>query len=164
MNGNFQPLLELLETILQHTEGLLSLLERENQILVNRQPEYLEELAKEKLRIVTELKPLNKITGRISTKQQSSPLGKRGLQAWTDGIELPKTEKNNLLSLWDKVRQTTEQCQTMNETNAITIERLALHVNRSLDILRGVTNRANSIYGPNGHQTGQAESKSLASV
>ncbi|MEE9395918.1 MAG: flagellar protein FlgN [Methylococcales bacterium] len=163
MNGNSQPLLELLETILQHTEGLLSLLERENQILVNRQPEYLEELAKEKLRIVTELNRLTKLQDEF-LQSNNLPAGKRGLQAWTDGIELPKTEKNNLLSLWDKVRQTTEQCQTMNETNAITIERLALHVNRSLDILRGVTNRANSIYGPNGHQTGQAESKSLASV
>jgi len=163
MNGNSHTLSELLNTVLQHTEELLSLLERENQTLVNRQPEYLETLTQEKLRLVSELNRLTKLQDEF-LQSNNLPSGKQGFYAWIEGIELPKTDKKNLLSLWAKVRQITEQCQTMNETNAITIDRLAHHVNRSLDILRGVTNRANAIYGPNGHQAGQAESKSLASV
>lgn len=154
---------KLIQNSLTLSEKLLDLLTQEATQLKNKSvAEKISSLAAGKKETVAKLEQLSTHLGQVmaTEKLTQSPADiEQYFQiAETAGFSTQKT-----LQQWHKLHQTARHCRHLNELNGASINLLAQHNRRALQILRGKTQQATT-YGPDGSTHSERFSNSLFSV
>lgn len=122
---------------------LLSLLEKEQSVLLSFQVDAMEHLLDEKFQL------LNKLGGY--TKKRYQALADNGFEANESGMKnwLKRNQEPTLLALWQDFQNTLSSSKEANRLNGLLV---AKQFNRNQEILNTL-NGSNSthFYGPNGH-------------
>jgi flagella synthesis protein FlgN len=104
------------------------------------------------------------------SRQMTQVLATEKLEMSPNGIEeyFKKAETVNLdtansTSLWQEILSISKQCKLLNEKNGASINLLALHTHRSLQIIKGRSQQATT-YGRDGSTYSERLSNTLVSV
>ncbi len=154
---------KLLKTGLNLSSKLLSQLTTEAESLKHRaDSKTISNIAQHKKETVSQLD--------LFSKQMSQVLATEKLQMSPSGIEeyFKKAQAVNLniktsTSLWQQILSITKQCKLLNEKNGASINLLAQHTKRSLQIIKGKSQQATT-YGRDGSTYNERLSHTLASV
>lgn len=123
-------------------QGFISLLEREQGLLVENRTDQLLELAEQKSVHAVNLNELAE-SRRNLLRKNIPVLSVESIHAW---LEVRSAE---CLALWNKVRMLAERAQQINHTNGELIQMKLRHNQQSLTVLSNAVNKAN-LYGPDG--------------
>jgi len=164
INKTFPIAEKLLKNALSLSIELLDILTKEAESLKNRpDANTISKLAANKREVVSQL-------GQFS-KQLSQVLSTEKLQMTVDGVSeyFKKAESATLNTfdsnnLWEEILSITKQCSLLNEKNGASINILAQHTHRSLQILKGKPQYSATTYGPDGSAYSERLSNSLISV
>lgn len=150
----------LLQLVLQLHQQLL----KETELLTQFQdPEQLTEIATQKKRLATEIEQLYQQLGQLLAAEQL-PNNANGIQTYLRRAQLAGLDAAISLDNWQQLHDISIQCQALNEQNGASIELLSRHANRSLNILKGKPQTADT-YGRNGAtQSSSATIRTLISV
>ncbi|MCF6203002.1 MAG: flagellar protein FlgN [Methylococcaceae bacterium] len=153
LKNGFSLSIELLDILTKEAENLKSLPDANT----------ISKLAANKREIVSQLDQFS--------KQLSQVLSTEKLQMTADGVSeyFKKAESAALITLdsndlWKKIISITKQCSLLNEKNGASINILAQHTHRSLQILKGKSQHTATTYGPDGSAKSERLSNSLISV
>lgn len=138
-------------------QDFISLLEREQGLLVENSADQLLELAEQKLACSINLNELAE--SRRSLLRKNIPvLSVEAIHAWL------KTHSTEGLAIWKKIRTLAEHAQQINHTNGELIQMKIRHNQQSLTVLSNAVNKAN-LYGPDGQTSfSPGSGRSLGSV
>lgn len=142
---------------------LLDLLTREaDNLIKNADSATITTIAANKKETVTQLDQFS--------KQLSQVLATEKLQMTPEGVSeyFKKAEKVDLniissTKLWKEIISISKKCRLLNEKNGASINLLAQHTQRSLQILKGKSQQATT-YGPDGSTYNERLSHTLVSV
>lgn len=123
-------------------QGFISLLEREQGLLVENHADQLLELAEQKSVSAINLNELAE-SRRNLLRKNIPTLSVESIHAW---LEAHSTEG---LAVWKKIRTLAERAQQINHTNGELIQMKLRHNQQSLTVLSNAVNKAN-LYGPDG--------------
>lgn len=157
---NHNPTTELLAALTaEHLalQDFVSLLEREQGLLVENSADQLLELAEQKSAFAINLNELAE--SRRSLLRKNIPvLSVETIHAWL------KTHSTEGLAIWKKIRTLAEHAQQINHTNGELIQMKIRHNQQSLTVLSNAVNKAN-LYGPDGQTSfSPGSGRSLGSV
>lgn len=141
-------------------EQLLAQLAQEAELLRSApQAELIDQSAAEKKKLFTYLEELN---GQLIQFLSAAglPHNQEGVHHYLLQAEAAGFPAAATLANWKKLQQTCSECRDLNEQNGASIELLALHTKRSLDILKGKSQAA-STYGPNGITQNESSTHTL---
>lgn len=163
INKTFPITEKLIQNGFSLSEKLLDLLTQETEILKNHTDALtISKIAANKKETVSQLDQFS--------KQLSQILSTEKLQLTSNGISdyFEKAEHANLdivgtSKLWKEIISISNQCRSLNEKNGASINILAQHTHRSLQILKGKPQQATT-YGPDGSTHNPRLSSSLISV
>jgi len=93
-------------------------------------------------------------------KLPMSPNGMTEYFKKAEGVSLNTSSSTNL---WKEILSTSKQCRELNERNGASINLLAQHTQRALQILKGKSQQATT-YGPDGSTYNERFSQTLFSV
>jgi len=144
------PLAEnVIRTILELTENLYQQLDQEAGLLKSApKPDLVDSVTATKRQILSELETCNQQLGQILTVAKL-PNTQDGIQAYFQQAENIGISTSATLDNWAAIRSLCSDCKSLNEQNGASIELLATHAKRALDILKGKTREAGT-YGRNG--------------
>jgi len=123
-------------------EDLLDVLSREQRCLKERDIEGITDTAAEKARLVSRMEQLG--SQRL---HMTSDLHDEKNILLEDSMETGGGQ--TLFSLWRKLRRLLHHCQTQNQINGCAIQSITKHIERTVQILQGVSS-APSVYGADG--------------
>lgn len=134
--------------LLEEYEGyctLASLLEREQEALIDVASDRVAALAGEKERVTHRLKELG--ARRVALLQAQGVSGDAsGMRAWLTGHP---EQARQIGSTWSKLSEKAEQTRRQNQTNGRLIDALVQHLQTRLNMISSAT-CANPTYGPTG--------------
>lgn len=136
------PLLAALNAERTALVKFVSLLEREQGMLMENQNEQLLELAEQKSSDTLELNKLAEAR-RALLKQHIPQLTAHGVRAWL------KSHNPEGLALWEETVALAERAQMLNSANGEVIQMKLRYNQQSLAVLSNAVNKAN-VYGPDG--------------
>jgi len=93
-------------------------------------------------------------------KLQMSPTG---MSEYFEKAENLSLNTSNSTTLWKEILSISKQCRDLNERNGASINLLAQHTHRALQILKGKSRQATT-YGPDGSTYNERFSQTLVSV
>lgn len=132
----------VLTQALECAERLLDILGREQNCLRERDLEALTSTAAEKARLVARMEQLDRQRQMMTPRPHDS--------TGADSEVLPDTHDSPAISdLWGRLRDLLHRCQIQNRINGHAIQGVAKHVDRTVQILQGVSERS-SVYGAHG--------------
>lgn len=123
-------------------QSFISLLEREQGLLVENQTDQLFELAEQKSVCAVNLNELAE-SRRNLLRKNIPVLSEESVHAWL------KAHNAEGLAVWKKIRILAERAQEINRTNGELIQMKLRHNQQSLTVLSNAVNKAN-LYGPDG--------------
>lgn len=140
---------QLILNILGTTQQLHEQLAREADILKTGQPpELIDQSTAQKKQLAHALEGLHTQLNQLLTTE-TLPHNQDGVLLYFQRAAtaaLPTTETS---ARWRQIQQLCLECKALNEQNGASIDLLSLHAKRSLDILKGNTQPANT-YGRDG--------------
>jgi len=154
---------KLLRNGLSTSLKLLELLTSESDSLKkNADSTTISIIAVHKKETVTELDQFSKqLTQVLATeKLQMTP---SGVSEYFKKAETINLDTSNSSSIWKEIISISKQSRMLNERNGASINLLAQHTQRSLQILKGKSQQATT-YGPDGSTYSERLSHSLVSV
>jgi flagellar biosynthesis protein FlgN len=110
--------------------------------------ELINDIAANKKQLVMQLEQFNIQCGEILATEKL-PNNQEGIKEYFQRVEalgLPATETTDN---WSEIQFICSKCRTLNEQNGASVELLAYHTKRSLQILKGKSHSPNT-YGPDG--------------
>jgi flagellar biosynthesis protein FlgN len=112
------------------------------------QPELLDAITVKKRELLGQLEQFNQQCGQILATEKL-PNNRDGFnlyfqRAEAEGMPTTETVKN-----WSQIQSICAECKVLNEQNGASVDLLALHTKRSLDILKGKPLSSNT-YGRDG--------------
>jgi flagella synthesis protein FlgN len=112
------------------------------------QPELLDTITANKRQLLSQLEQFNQQCGQVLATEKL-PNNRDGFKAYfqraeAEGLPTTETFKN-----WSQIQLLCSECKALNEQNGASIELLAQHTKRSLDILKGKPFSSNT-YGRDG--------------
>ncbi len=163
INKTFPITEKLLDNAFKLSQKLFDLLTREADILKqNTDSTIISTIAAKKKETVTQLEQFSKqLTQVLATeKLQMTPIG---VSEYFKKAETVKLNTSGSTNLWKEITSISRQCRLLNEKNGASINLLALHTQRSLQILKGKSQQATT-YGPDGSTYSERFSHTLVSV
>jgi flagella synthesis protein FlgN len=154
---------KLLKKGLLSSLKLLDLLTREaDNLKKNADSTAISTIAANKKETVTQLDQFSKQLSQVlaTEKLQMSPSGVSEYFKKAEEVKLNTSDSTNL---WKEIIAISKQCRLLNEKNGASINLLAQHTQRSLQILKGKSQQATT-YGPDGSTYSERLSHSLVSV
>ena len=154
---------KLLKNGLNASLKLMELLTREaDSLKKNADSTAISIIAAHKKETVTQLDQFSKqLTQVLATeKLQMTP---SGVSEYFKKAETVKLDTSNSSSTWKEIISISKQSRILNERNGASINLLAQHTQRSLQILKGKSQQATT-YGPDGSTYSERLSHSLVSV
>ena len=154
---------KLLKKGLNSSLKLLELLTREaDNLKKNADSTSISTIAASKKETVTQLDQFsNQLSQVLATeKLQMSP---NGVSEYLKKAETVKLNTSTSTTLWKEIISISKQCRILNEKNGASINLLAQHTQRSLQILKGKSQQATT-YGPDGSTYSERLSQPLVSV
>ncbi len=142
---------------------LLDLLKREaDNLKQNADSTIISLIAAKKKETVNQLEQFSRqLTQVLATeKLQMSP---RGVSEYFNKANKVNLNTSSSTTLWKKITSISKQCRFLNEKNGASINLLAQHTQRSLQILKGKSQQATT-YGPDGSTYSERFSQTLVSV
>lgn len=137
--------------------SLVTLLETEQQALIEGHTEQLLELSEKKTQAVQELSKLaNARKNELLT--HDAAIQANGIIAWL------KSYAPNSLPAWQDIQKLAEQMQYLNRTNGTLIQTKLRHVQQALSVLLNTTNHVHGLYGADGQSHIPSSSRILGSV
>jgi len=136
---------------------LVTLLENEQQALVDGKTEQLLVLSESKTRAVHELSKLaNERKNYLLT--HGAEIKARGIVAWL------QSHAAGSLAVWQDIQKLVEQMQNLNRTNGSLIQTKLRHNQQALAVLLNATNSTQGLYGADGQPQLRSSSRILGSV
>lgn len=136
---NFLPLVELLHQQLnQEAENLKQV----------QQVELIGFIASNKNQLVEQMEQLSRQLGELLAMEQL-PNNHEGILFCFERAEAMGFSTEEAARNWAQIRKISADCKVLNERNGACIDLLSRHATRSLHILKGKPQIANT-YGPNG--------------
>jgi flagella synthesis protein FlgN len=154
---------KLLKKGLHSSLKLLDLLTREaDNLKKNADSTAISTIAANKKETVTQLDQFSKQLSQVlaTEKLQMSPSGVSEYFKKAEEVKLNTSDSTNL---WKEIIAISKQCRLLNEKNGASINLLAQHTQRSLQILKGKSQQTTT-YGPDGSTHSELLSHSLVSV
>jgi flagella synthesis protein FlgN len=154
---------KLLKKGLHSSLKLLDLLTREaDNLKKNADSTAISTIAANKKETVTQLDQFSKQLSQVlaTEKLQMSPSGVSEYFKKAEEVKLNTSDSTNL---WKEIIAISKQCRLLNEKNGASINLLAQHTQRSLQILKGKSQQTTT-YGPDGSTYSELLSHSLVSV
>jgi flagella synthesis protein FlgN len=140
---------KLLLNILITTKQLHQQLVQETGILkTGLPPELIDQCTARKKQLVNQLEELHSQVSQLLASAQL-PNNQDGINRYLQQAEAAAFPVAETLANWKQIQQLCAECKTLNEQNGASIELLSLHAKRSLDILKGKSQAANT-YGRDG--------------
>ena len=142
---------------------LLDLLKREaDNLKKNADSTIISMIAAKKKETVAQLEQFSKqLTQVLATeKLQMSP---KGVSEYFNKAKKVNLNTSGSTTLWKKITSISQQCRLLNEKNGASINLLAQHTQRSLQILKCKSQQATT-YGPDGSTYSERFSQTLVSV
>jgi flagellar biosynthesis protein FlgN len=136
---------QLLLNILTTTQQLHQQLAQEADILKAGQPsELIDQSTAQKKQLAQQLEQLHAQLSQLltSAKLPNNPEGILLYLQQAETAALPATAET--LANWRQIQQLCAACKNLNEQNGASIDLLSQHAKRSLDILKGKTQAANT--------------------
>lgn len=154
---------KLILNALQLAQQLHQELTREAEALKkSQQAELISNIAANKKQLVAQMEQFNaQLTQVLAT--ESLPNNQEGIKGYfnraeTSGLLTAESTRN-----WTQLMLTCAECRSLNEQNGAGIDLLSRHTKRSLDILKGKPEFANT-YGSDGSTQSDRHSRTLISV
>lgn len=138
-----QQIEEQISSDINACEVLITLLEKEQEALKNRDPDQLSEV------IDAKLAPLSHLEKSANMRAQwiRDSGGEASTDAWQDILD--QTQQQKLKQDWLKLKELTKECKLKNEVNGKLLVRNQQVFGRLLEVLRGQNNNA-SLYNTKG--------------
>jgi flagella synthesis protein FlgN len=127
-----------------------------------RQAEKVDRIANHKKQLVVQMEQLSKHLGELLAVEQL-PNNQEGIEAYFQHAEALGLSTAEASGNWARIRSLSANCRTLNEQNGACIELLSRHTKRSLQILNGKSQFANT-YGPDGATKSDYFNHTLLSV
>lgn len=124
--------------------------------------EWVDTIAASKKQLVAQLEQFSQQLGQILAAEQLSP-HQDGIQAYFQRAEAAGLLSIELTSRWAQLMSLCTECRRLNEQNGASIELLARHTKRSLQILKGKP-QIITTYGPDGSTRSDNFTRPLISV
>lgn len=163
INKTFPITEKLIINGLSLSKKLLDLLTRETESLKSRtDARTISEIATNKKEIVSQLDQFSKQLSQVLLTEKLQ-LASNGM---VDYFKIAKSADFNTVSsnkMWAEILTLSKQCRMLNEKNGASINILAQHTQRSLQILKGKSQQATT-YGPDGSTHNTRFSTPLFSV
>lgn len=163
INKTFPITEKLLKNALSLNLELLDLLAREAEDLKNRvDSAAISTIAAKKKELVAQLDQFSKQFSQVlsTEKLQMTQSDIFDYFQKAEAVNLNTSTSNNL---WKEIVSTSKKCRLLNEQNGASINILAQHTHRSLQILKGKSQQATT-YGPDGSTSNERLTSSLISV
>jgi len=154
---------KLLKTGVNLSAKLLTLLTTEAESLKhNADSNTISTIALNKKETVSQLDKFSKqMTQVLATeKLKMSP---NGIMEYFSKAKAVNLNITNSINLWQEILSISKQCKLLNEKNGASINLLALHTQRSLQIIKGKSQQATT-YGRDGSTYSERLSHTLVSV
>ncbi len=163
INKTFPITEKLLKNGFNLSVKLLDLLNREaDNLKKNADSALISTIAANKKETVVQLDQFSKQLSQVlaTEKLQMTPGGVAEYFKKAETVDLNTTSSTNL---WNEIISIAKQCRLLNEKNGASINLLAQHTQRSLQIIKGKSQQATT-YGPDGSTYNERFSQSLISV
>lgn len=147
-----------LDTERNALHAFVSLLETEQQTLLDGQPEQLLTLADSKIQAALELNKLAELRGHDLTALGAATGGAgNSLETWL------QANAAGSLPTWHDIRQLAARAQQLNHTNGELIRIKLRHNQQALTALHTAANSTSNLYGPDGQPQLPASGRTLGS-
>ena len=154
---------QLITNSLKLTQQLLQKLTEEKAVLkVGKPADLINEVAKQKQDIVSQLNQFTKQLGKIlSTEQLSSD--PEGIEHYFKIAKDAGLNTDELTSIWSELIELSKKCRELNESNGACLALLSRHTQRAINIIKGKPQTVNT-YSPDGSTKSDLSSQTLFSV
>ena len=158
------PIIEkLLKNGLDLSSSLLDLLNKESDNLEsNANSTALSSLVARKKEIISQLDQFSRQLSQVLATEKL-PHTPAGVLDYFNKAKVANFNTVDSSNLWQKIVSMTKQCRFINEKNGASINILAQHTQRSLNILKGASQQTTT-YGPDGSTYNEGNNHPLISV
>jgi len=154
---------KLIFNALQSAQQLLQELNHEADALKkSQQVELINNIASNKKQLAAQLEQFNSHLAQVLSTEQL-PNSQEGIKEYFRRAETANLPSAELIGNWTQLMLVCAECRNMNEQNGAGIDLLSRHTKRSLDILKGKPEFANT-YGSDGSAQSERYSHTLISV
>lgn len=154
---------KLLLNGLAATRNLRELLEAESENLKRLNvPEAISTIASQKKDLVGQIEQFTRQLGQVLATEQLT-VSNDGMDSYLAKASAVGINIAESWSCWNRIRDLSKKCRTLNDQNGAAIALLTRHTQRSLQILRGKSPLA-ATYGPDGVARNELFSHTLISV
>lgn len=154
---------KLIHNALQLTQQLHQELNREADALKkNQQAELINNIAANKKQLVAQLEQFNTQLAQVLATEKL-PNDQESIREYFRRAETANLSTAELIGNWTQLMLVCAECRSLNEQNGAGIDLLSRHTKRSLDILKGKPEFANT-YGSDGSTQSDRYSHTLISV
>jgi len=151
---------KLISDALILAEQLHQQLNREAEALKKTQhPESIDFIAANKKQLVAKLEQFNTQLGRILATE-NLPGNQQGVEVYFQRAESANLSTTTAKNNWRSIQLTCSESKHLNEQNGASLDLLARHTKRSLQILKGKPQFANT-YGPDGTTKSDSYARTL---
>jgi len=137
--------------------AFVTLLETEQQALINGNADQLLALADSKIQAAHKL-------SKLANARRDGLLARVGKVEFGDMTAWLQANAANSLPIWNGILQLAEQAQQLNSTNGILIQTKLRQNQQALMALNNATHSTNGLYGPDGQTSLLASGRTLGSV
>ncbi len=164
MINKTHPITEkLLKNGLNLSQRLLDLLSKEAENLKNHSsPSTLSKIAELKKQTVSQLEQFSKQMSQVLATEKLE-LSPEGIKTYFDKAESVQINTRNSSHDWNQIIDLSKQCKLLNEKNGASINLLAQHTQRTLQVIKGKSTLATT-YGPDGSTHNERLSQAIISV
>ncbi|MGZ5006636.1 MAG: flagella synthesis protein FlgN [Methylobacter sp.] len=128
----------------------------------NQQVELIGDIAASKKQLVSQLEQFNTQLAQVLATEQL-PNNQESIKEYLRRAEAIGLQTSESVGNWQQLMLVCAACRDMNEQNGASIDLLSRHTKRSLDILKGKPEFANT-YGSDGSAQTERRSHTLISV
>jgi len=154
---------QLVRNALQLAQQLVQELNRETDALKKtHQAELINSIAASKKQLVAQLEQFNTQIAQVLATEKL-PNDQNSIKEYFSRAEAANLSTAELIGNWTQLMIVCAECRNLNEQNGAGIDLLSRHTKRSLDILKGKPEFANT-YGSDGSTQSDRHSRTLISV
>lgn len=163
IDKSFPIVEQLIQNGLHLTQTFHQLLSLEAEYLKDTKDiDAFNELIAKKNELIPQLDQFSEQLGK-SLKAEKLSVNREGIQQYFSKAKSTGLNTEEAENTWVALAKLSEQCQQLNEQNGAGIALLAQHAQRTLNILKGKPQFANT-YGPDGTSNYDSSSNPIASV
>lgn len=135
---------------------LIELIQHEQTTLIAADIEAIEPITKQKAGLIAKLAELaNKRHLILATANCQAD--ETGMQAWIE-----KNNAHEVNTAWQALMQQVKSAKLLNQTNSLLVNTHLARTQNSLNVLRG-SNKAGSVYGPDGQTSSTSKARPIVS-